>query len=430
MRSLALVALLAACGGKDNATTDAAGDDDAAPDGPPVLPACATPVSGTNIRFKLVVDTPGDAALLVTSPPADPRRFVVMQSGLIHILGDDDKLLATPFLDLSPSILSGGERGLLGLAFHPQYATNRLFFVYYTRARLSGEDSAFTSRDVVARCETMSGDPNQALASSCVEMLAIKDQFSNHNGGMIEFGKDGFLYIGTGDAGSAGDPNGNAQALVDDEPNSVIALMGKMLRIDVDNKDSGKEYGIPADNPFAGGGGLGEIFAIGLRNPWRWSFDTNGDIWIGDVGQNALEEVDYVPAGQLKGKNFGWNMWEADACFNPPCDMTGMTFPQDIRSHGAPDGYTSLTGGGVYRGTCYPDIVGTYFYADNTGRQFATAKLVGGTPTFQNLTAPGGETYPNNVSSIHADSRGELYVTTNIATGAPDGAVYHLEAGP
>ncbi|HEU0029334.1 MAG TPA: PQQ-dependent sugar dehydrogenase [Kofleriaceae bacterium] len=419
---------LAGCGGNDNKATDA-GPKDSAIDSPvdaTVLPpACAAPVSGTGVRFRKIGSVSG-TAILVTAPPTDPRLFVIEQRGTIRIFADET-LLSEPFLDLSADaggpVVAGGELGLLGLAFHPQYATNGTFYVFYTHEQ-SPPDAVNRYRDVLARCQVSATDPNKADATSCVEMLSIPDFASNHNGGMIEFGADGYLYIGTGDGGAGGDPNGNGQSLQNGTPvaNSQ-ALLGKMLRIDVDNKAPGQEYGIPADNPFAAGGGAAEIYQYGLRNPWRWSFDrATGDMWIADVGQDAIEELDVVTAAEAKGKNFGWDMWEASSCFTGPCTMTDKTFPQDERPHNT--GWASIIGGQVYRGACFPDLVGTYFYSDHVGSRYAKATFAGGNLTVTDLVAPAGTTFPSRPTSLHADARGELFLTTFA------GDVYRLEAAP
>jgi len=433
--SAAVALAVAACGGGKGAPKD---DAPRPPDSPPpidapidapVLEPCAAPVSGTTITTRQIGTAIGDAALLVTAPTGDPRLFVIGRNGKIRII-DNEVLRPDAFIDLSDDsggpVLGGGEQGLLGLAFHPQYHINKLFFVYYTR-RETG-DATYPFRDVVARCQTSDADPNVADRATCVEVLSIPDFASNHNGGMIEFGSDGFLYIGTGDGGNANDPDGNGQTLTDGTPNPrSIALLGKLLRIDVDNKFPGKEYGIPTDNPFAAGGGAPEIYAIGLRNPWRWSFDAmTGDLWIGDVGQGAIEEIDVVKAGEIAGKNFGWDMFEGNTCFagrtpNVPCDTAGKTFPVDEKVHGNPDNWTAVIGGQVYRGTCYPDIVGTYFYSDN-GHGGLFTGLLQGDGSIAKTQLPGP--FPGGPASIHADARGELYLTT---TG---GGVFHIEAGP
>ncbi len=366
--------------------------------------------------------------MLVTAPSGDPRLYVVDKGGRIRIVDENEVLLDDPFIDLESVVNGGGEAGLLGLAFHPQYHVNRTFFVFYTRTQ-AGVDG-FPIADVVARCKRDAVDPNKA-EPSCTEILAIRDPASNHNGGMIEFGLDGFLYIGTGDGGPQNDPAGSAQALVDGVPDpnmtprAATALLGKILRIDVNAPANGKEYSIPSDNPFAAGGGAPEIFAVGLRNPWRWSFDSaTGDMWIGDVGQGPSneprEEVTFVKAGELNGANFGWRNYEGNNCRNPPCDPTGKTFPIDERIR-SQTSYASIIGGQVYRGSCYPDIVGTYFYTDFVAGGLASGKRdADGNYTRQDL--PGS--FPAGIASIHAAATGELYATT---TG---GRIFHIEAGP
>lgn len=414
MKSLLWALVIAAgCGKVNDQPKDAEQvKDTTAPDVPA---AACVPTSGTKVHItKRVATVTGEPVMLATAPPSDARLFLVTQPGTIRVV-DGGSLVAKPFIDLSDRVVSGGERGLLGLAFHPQYTTNKQFFVYYTTI----------NANVVQRCERSATDPNLADRATCVTVLSIPDFASNHNGGMIEFGADGFLYIGTGDGGGANDPNRNGQSLQDGSPNArSIALLGKMLRIDVDNPAGGKPYGIPATNPFAGGGGAPEIFMIGLRNPWRWSFDrANGDMWIADVGQDTIEEIDVVKAGEQAGKNLGWSQYEGQNCFNQPCTVTGKSFPQDERLHS--DGWTAIIGGQVYRGSCFPDLAGTYFYADNLGRQFATAKLnPNGTLAVSDLTAQPGEQLPDNVASIHADAAGELYVTTT------RGDVFRIEASP
>ncbi len=393
MKRLA-IALLAACGGSK-----------AVPDAAPIT-RCDTPIPGTTVQMQRVAQVSGSATL-VTAPRGDLRLFVLEQRGAIRII-ENNALLPEPFLDLSGDadgpVTCCGENGLLGLAFHPQYATNGTFFVTYT-ARLSG-DPANANRNVLARCQ-VSADPNRADPSSCVDVLSIPDFAGNHNGGMIEFGSDNFLYWATGDGGGGGDPNRNGQALNDGDPMpNTKALLGKMLRLDVDSRTAG-EYGIPADNPFAAGGGKPEIFMIGLRNAWRWTFDRGtGDMWIADVGQNRIEEITVVRPAEQNGANLGWSQYEASECFNGPCTVTAIA-PQIERTHSI--GWTSITGGQVYRGGCFPDLVGTYFFTDYDERgRLSTATLNSdGTVTATDL--PG--TYPPNGASIHEDGTGELYET-------------------
>jgi hypothetical protein len=379
---------------------------------------CDTPTFGSTVEMRLVARV-SNAAMLVTAPPRDPRLFVVEQRGAIRII-DNGTVLEQPFLDLSADadgpVICCGENGLLGLAFHPQYATNGQFFVTYT-ARLTG-DPANPQRNVLARCTVSASDPNRADASSCVDVMSIPDFASNHNGGMIEFGPDGYLYWATGDGGGGGDPQRNGQALEDGRPlANTKALLGKMLRIDVDNKAPGMEYGIPADNPFAAGGGKPEIFIIGLRNAWRWTFDRmTGDMWIADVGQGRIEEVTVLRPGQQNGANLGWNVWEGSECFGGGNCTLPQVAPQDERLHS--DGWTSITGGQVYRGACFPDLQGIYFYTDydDVGR-LATATLnEDDSLTVSDLQGD----FPPRGASIHEDAAGELYETDT------SGNVYQL----
>ena len=324
---------------------------------------------------------------------------------------------------------------MLGLAFHPQYATNRELFVSYTTHSTQTTGDAFF--DMVVRYTASATDPNVADPASATPILAIPDFAQNHNAGMLEFGPDGYLYISTGDGGDSGDPRRNAQATSLGAPNCTAnhcePLLGKMLRIDVDHPQNGKPYGIPADNPFANSTteDFPEIYMLGLRNPWRWSFDRGtGDMWIGDVGQEVVEEVDYVPAGQQAGVNFGWSMYEGSNCCvdetgacaqkapQQPCDPTGKMFPN--LSHLHTSGFGAVIGGQVYRGRCYPDLVGKYFYTDFRMKKILRASVDSGTLAFDIL--PG--LIPEPPASLHADAAGELYVT------GTQGGVYHVEAGP
>jgi glucose/arabinose dehydrogenase len=417
--ALALVALVAChrrSPGKDDAPIGGGSD---APIDAAVLPSCTNPIHGTHMTMRKIGNV-GGSAILSTSPPLDTRLFVIRQDGLIYIF-ENELMRATPFIDLTSKIVAGGEQGMLGLAFHPQYRSNGKFYVDYTANNPDTADTMHPWVDVVEEY-TVTMDPSVADPTSGRILVSIPDPYTNHNGGMIEFGSDGYLYISTGDGGAGGDPVRNSQ-----NPN---ALLGKMLRIDVDNPSGGKPYGIPSDNPFVAGGGAPEVFMLGLRNPWRWSFDRGtGDMWIGDVGQNAWEELDVIRAGQQSGKNLGWSMWEGNACYgNYPCTMPGMTFPQLVWEHG-PTPWVAIIGGQVYRGTCYPDLVGTYFFTDYGAHTLSTGVLnADNSVTYADLAPPtpppvtGG--WPQAPSSLHADSRGELYETT---TG---GDVWHLEAGP
>jgi glucose/arabinose dehydrogenase len=275
------------------------------------------------------------------------RIFVVSQPGIIYAFENKrDVNSKKVFLDISDKVLFGGEQGLLGLAFHPDFKNNGEFFVNYT--------SDNPRRTVVSRFRT-DDTHTEALESSEEILLEIQQPYSNHNGGQILFCRDGYLYISTGDGGSAGDPQNNAQ--------NLNSLLGKILRIDIDKKDEGKNYSIPEDNPFVNiPDARGEIYAYGLRNVWRFSYDpVTGLLWAADVGQNKWEEIDLIE----KGKNYGWRIMEGFHCYNPTsnCDTTGLTMPVWEYGHNEKGGW-SVTGGYVYRGNDAGELEGKYIYAD------------------------------------------------------------------
>ena len=277
------------------------------------------------------------------------RVFVVEQRGVISVFDDDPKVSeAQVFLDISgPVDDRSNEEGLLGLAFHPDYINNGYFYVNYTI------DNPERSR--ISRFQVSPDNPDQALPESETVLLEYEQPFGNHNGGEVSFGPDGYLYIGVGDGGSGGDPNGNGQ--------NRKTLLGSILRIDVDQSTDERPYGIPADNPFAGNteGFRDEIYAYGMRNPWRFSFDSEtGQLWAGDVGQNKFEEVDIIE----RGGNYGWNVEEADHCFKPEsgCDTESLIEP--VWEYDHTQGDLSITGGFVYRGASIPLLQGRYVYAD------------------------------------------------------------------
>jgi len=334
----------------------------------------------------------------LTAPPGDPRLFVVEQRGTIRIV-KDGSLLPEPFLDLRPAVASGGERGLLGLAFHPDYASNGRFYVDYT-------DPQGDTRVVAYRVSA--SDPDRADPASGDTILAVDQPYSNHNGGLVTFGPDGMLYVGLGDGGSGGDPRGNGQ--------NRGTLLGAILRLDV---DGGSPYRIPPDNPFVGQAGFrGEIWAWGLRNPWRYSFDpASGLLYIADVGQNDWEEVDAVSA-TTGGLNYGWNVMEGRHCYgSSSCDGQGLVQP--ILEYGHDQG-CSITGGFVYRGSAMPDLQGTYFYSDYCSGWLRSLRYDG--------TAVGEERSWDvgslgQVLSFGEDAAGELYVLS------ANGTVYRLDPG-
>jgi hypothetical protein len=321
--------------------------------------------------------------VLAVSPPGDTRLFIVEKTGRIRIL-ENGSLLASPFLDISGLVSKGNEQGLLGLVFHPDYAVNRRFFVNYTDG----------SGDTRIAEYVASADPNRADVASRREILFVDQPSSNHNGGMIGFGPEGYLWIGMGDGGGSGDPSENAQ-----NPN---ALLGAMLRIDV---DGASPYGIPPDNPYAGGGGRPEIWSNGLRNPWRFTHD-GGNVYIGDVGQNAWEEINVVGAG-VSGVNYGWNPTEGAHCFDPPsgCSVAGLTLPVLEYSHG--DG-CSVTGGFVYRGSAIPGLAGHYLYGDFCSGWIRSFVYNGGVIEATDWTNEVGTV--GSLSSFGIDASGEIYV--------------------
>jgi glucose/arabinose dehydrogenase len=338
----------------------------------------------------------------ITAAPLDPNRlFVIEQPGRIRII-KNGVLLPTPFLDIVGRVGSGGnEQGLLSLAFHPDFESNNRFFVNYTN---TGGDT------VIARHE-VAGNPDEVDASSEKILLTISQPFGNHNGGQVAFGPDGFLYVGMGDGGSAGDPNEAGQR--DD------TLLGKLLRIDVD-VDMPPYHAVPPSNPNAGAGNpLGLMWAKGLRNPWRFSFDrVTGDLYLGDVGQSQWEEIDFQPGASTGGENYGWDVFEGEHCFDPeplladcPEPPTGFTMPIVEYNHG--EG-CSVTGGFVYRGCRMPDLHGTYFYADFCTALIRTFTVVGGAAQNQaDRTAdlaPGGGLSIDALTSFGEDARGELYI--------------------
>lgn len=325
--------------------------------------------------------------LYLTAPAGDARLFIVEQTGRIRIV-KNGQLLAQPFLDIRSSVSSGGERGLLSVAFHPAYATNGFFFVNFT-------DLAGNTR--VERF-SVSADPDVANAGSAKLIVGVTQPFANHNGGLNLFGPDGMLYIGLGDGGSGGDPLGNGQ--------SRASLLGKILRLDVDRGDP---YAIPGDNPFVGQqGARGEIWALGLRNPWRFSFDRPGGLlYVADVGQNRFEEVDVVAANR-GGVNFGWNTMEAASCFNSAsCDQQGLELPALVYDHAG--GACSITGGNVYRGAAIPEIAGRYFFSDYCAGFLRSFRYVNGSATEQRTWSVGSV---GSITSFGEDAAGELYVTS------------------
>jgi glucose/arabinose dehydrogenase len=322
----------------------------------------------------------------------DARLFIVEQVGRIRIL-DGSALRPTPFLDVSARISVGGERGLLGLAFHPGYAANGRFFIFYTQSDGDLQVSEF---------RRSSGDASRADATSERPILRIEHSANtNHNGGMLAFGPDGLLYVATGDGGGGGDPLHSGQ--------DIGSRLGKLLRLDVDTPSPSIPYEAPAGNPFVGKPGDDLIWSYGLRNPWRFSFDrSTGDLWIGDVGQGLWEEIDRARAadGGGRGLNYGWNILEGDHCYDATtCDRTGKTPPLAEYPHGTGD--CSVTGGYVYRGVASPLLAGRYLFGDYCSGRIWSLDSNGGSPQAEALLLDSSV----RITSFGQDLAGELYVT-------------------
>ena len=387
---------LAACGsgGGASATTTAQGASATAT--ATAAPAAAT--AATRVRLARIGRF--NQPVFVTAPPADRARLMVVeQPGVIRVVRGG-RTLGRPFLDIHSLVTAGGEQGLLGLAFAPDYAASGRFYVYYTDRQ---------GREVVAEYRRgASGDV--ADPGSARIVLRMEDPESNHNGGALMFGPDDLLYIGTGDGGGANDQHGrrgNAQ--------NLGSLLGKLLRIDP-RESGGRPYTVPAGNPFTGrSGARPEIYAYGLRNPWRYSFDRRtGDLAIGDVGQDAIEEVDFARQGRARGVNYGWRPWEGRRRnFDEPAP--GAVFPVLTKRHS--DGWCSITGGYVVRDPALPALAGRYVYSDFCRGQIRAARLRSG-----HATGDRGIGLPRmpNISSFGEDARGRVYVVTL------DGPVYRL----
>ncbi len=339
----------------------------------------------------------------VSPKDGSSRNFVVAQRGKIHVFANDPNVKESKvFLDIESKVTAGGERGLLGMAFHPDFKRNGYFYLNYTRNN-SGLETVI-SRFTASKSNRGIADPGSEEV-----LLAFKQPYSNHNGGKVAFGNDGFLYIGVGDGGSGGDPQKNGQ--------NRATLLGKILRIDV-NKPSGVlKYSIPADNPYKGNsqGFREEIFAYGIRNPWRFSFDkTTGELWAGDVGQNKLEEIDIIK----NGGNYGWNVMEAEDCYGPAnCNTQAMILPVWSYRQGPQTG-NSVTGGHVYRGKSIKSLQGKYIYGDYvTGNIWALTPSSGGKYNNALLIKHKGM-----ISSFGEDSDNELYICSY-----GDGKIYKID---
>ena len=336
--------------------------------------------------------------LLTNAGDGSGRRFVVEQTGYVRTIVNGAPS-GTPFVNVNSRVVCCGERGLLGLAFHPSFKTNGKLYVNYTR---SGDGAT-----VIDEYRVTSNPNNVDEAATRRQLLVIGQPYTNHNGGMIAFGRDGYLYIGMGDGGSGGDPQDRAQ--------NLNSLLGKMLRIDVNGTSSGKAYRIPSSNPWAGAtAGLDEIWARGLRNPWRWSFDRiTGDLWIADVGQGRYEEVNRSTAsgGGGRGANYGWDDMEGRHCFEPMsgCQTSNRTLPLVEYAHEAgTNDNCSVTGGYVYRGERYPLLRGGYFFADYCSNRMWVVSATAASPATPTLL-PISTT---DIVSFGQDEDGELYVVS------------------
>ncbi len=358
-----------------------------------VTAAGALAASAHGARLVQVTDGLQDATA-ITAPAGDDRVFVVEQRGVISIVRDGARV-ARPFLDIRSRVRSGGEQGLLGLAFHPRHAENGRLYVNYTNR---------AGTTVIAEYR-VAGDRDRAVPATARTLMTIRQPFANHNGGDIAFGPDGYLHIGMGDGGSGGDPGNRAQRL--------DTRLGKMLRIDVDRRAGRLGYAIPRDNPFRGRRGVpAEIFAVGLRNPWRFSFDrTRGDLWIGDVGQGRFEEINFAPPARARGANFGWRRFEGRSVYAPTTRLSVRRYiaPVAVYGHGAG---CSVTGGYVYRGPSIPGLDGRYLFSDFCSSRIWSMRAGPRPGDRREITASLGRRIPpHGVRSFGEGGDGTLYVT-------------------
>ncbi len=369
---------------------------------PTAAPASAFDPKATTIRLEQIATGLRNPTTIANAADGSKRLFILEKGGTIRIVRDG-ALLPQPFLDITNLVYSGGtEQGLLGLAFAPDYRTSGVFYVYYI-----GQDR----NSMLARYKVSSDADRADPASGTVIFTAKQMPYPNHKGGELTFGPDGYLYLGLGDGGSAGDPQGNAQ--------NLGSPLGKILRFDVSH---GSPYAVPADNPFKNRqGAVPEVWAYGLRNPWRFSFDrATGDLYIADVGQNVWEEINFQPRSSKGGENYGWNRMEGTHCFPPDsqCRITGVA-PVAEYSHN--EGGCSVTGGYVYRGVAQPALTGAYLFADYcTGKFWALSR----TPDnqWQRTLLTQATLSP---SSFGEDEMGELYVV-----GLNQGELYRIVAAP
>jgi glucose/arabinose dehydrogenase len=362
------------------------------------------PSGPDHLALEVVADGLDHPIGIVNAGDGSGRLFVTEQAGTVRIVNPDGTLVAQPFVDLRDRVLSGGERGLLGLAFHPGFPGDGRVFVDYTRR----PDGA----TVISQLTATAGHADPASERT---LLVIPQPFANHNGGQLAFGPDGDLYIGVGDGGSGGDPFDNAQ--------NTSVLLGKILRIDVDGTPSGsRPYAIPSTNPFAAegsdpGGGAPEIWAYGLRNPWRFSFDpANGDLYIGDVGQGTWEEVDRQPGDSSGGENYGWNVMEGRHCYDGSCDQRPYVKPVAEYGH---DAGCAITGGYVYRGAAQPALDGVYVFGDYCSGTIFTLQVDEGTITPKPVLSSGKQ-----ISALGVGEDGEIFLAD-----LGGGRIYHVIVG-
>lgn len=349
--------------------------------------------------LNLVPFASGFSDITTVTNAGDDRLFVVEQSGLIKVVSSQGVVNPVSFLDIRDRVDDVGfEEGLLGLAFHPQYQSNGYFFVYYT------------ALDGTSRLSRFQVSKNQWFADANSEtiVLTIDQPYQNHNGGALEFGPDAYLYLGLGDGGSGGDPQNNAQ--------NGTSLLGKIVRLDVSISASGG-YSLPPDNPYLSDPGiLDEIWSLGLRNPWKFSFDRmTGDLWIADVGQNLLEEINYQSVGSSGGENYGWRCYEADAAYNlSNCGpATNYVFPVHQYSHNP---HCSVTGGRVYRGLTEPRIRGHYFFAD-----YCSGAIWSLTKEGDNFVFHEHDEILQGVTTFGENNSGDLFVASK-----NDGTLYQI----
>lgn len=384
------------------------------------VPTTLTPqAAGPTANIDLTLIASGlERPVYATAAPRDRSRlFIIEKRGRIRIY-KNGSLLPTSFLDVSALVSYGNEQGLLSIAFHPNYASNGYFYIYYTN----------TAGNLQIVRYSVSANPDIADSTSAQTVIVISHPTnSNHNGGQLQFGPDGYLYLGTGDGGSGGDPPNNAQ--------NTGVLLGKMLRLDV---DGGTPYAIPPTNPFVGPGNpLDEIWDLGVRNPWRFSFDRlTGDLWIGDVGQNQWEEVDLEAAGSAGGVNWGWRCMEGNAQYNfsGTCSTLTLTPPVHVYSH---SNGCAITGGYAYRGSPNSAFFGQYFFADNCVAAQARTLTYNGsswTAATHTLVPPSGRTVPHP-NAFGQDAYGDLYLATDCTNygsncGDGSGAIYKMSLRP